>query len=61
MSLTTIQIEKMTREELKRYGSKGEKYDQIIKRLIELAKRHEFYERQKRILETEEFVPLDEI
>ena len=61
MTLTTIQIESSTREELKKYGIKGEKYDKIIKRLVEIAKRHEFYERQKRILETEEFVPLDKV
>ena len=61
MTLTTIQIETSTREELKKYGIKGEKYDEIIKRLVELARRQEFYERQKRILETEEFVPLDKI
>ena len=61
MALTTIQVETSTREELKKYGIKGEKYDKIIRRLVEIARRQEFYERQKRILETEEFVHLDKI
>jgi len=30
---TTIQIRKSTREKLKRFGHKGETYDQIIERL----------------------------
>jgi len=37
--LTTIQISKETREMLKSLGKKGETYDDIIRRLIELAKR----------------------
>ena len=37
--LTTIQISKETREMLKELGKKGETYDDIIRRLIELAKR----------------------
>ncbi len=36
--LTTIQISKETREMLKELGKKGETYDDIIRRLIELAK-----------------------
>jgi len=36
--LTTIQISKETREMLKELGRKGETYDDIIRRLIELAK-----------------------
>ena len=37
--LTTIQVTKETREMLKELGKKGETYDDIIRRLIELAKR----------------------
>ena len=58
---TTIQIKKETREELRQFGKKGETYDQLIHRLMEIAKRVEFFEDIDRILETEEFVPLDEI
>jgi len=61
MALTTIQLDTETREELKKYGMKSEKYDDILKRLMEIAKRHEFYERQKRILEDGGFVPLDKV
>ncbi len=39
--LTTIQISKETREMLKSLGKKGETYDDIIRRLIELARRVE--------------------
>ncbi|MFO7991764.1 MAG: hypothetical protein R6U61_05675 [Thermoplasmata archaeon] len=61
MSKTTIQIKKETREELRRFGREGETYDDVIKKLMETAKRTRFYEDIDRILETEEFVPLDEI
>jgi len=36
--LTTIQISKETREMLKELGKKGETYDDIIRRLIELVR-----------------------
>ncbi len=39
--MTTIQISKETREMLKQLGRKGETYDDIIRKLIELAKRVE--------------------
>ena len=60
-TLTTIQIQKETREELREFGKKGETYEQVIKKLMEIAKRVEFFEDIDRILETEEFVSLDEI
>jgi len=59
--VTTVLVKRETRDRLKKYGFKGETYDEIVNRLIETAERQMFYERQKRILETEEFVPLDEI
>jgi predicted CopG family antitoxin len=37
--ITTIQISKDTREELKKLGIKGETYDEIIKKLLKLAKK----------------------
>lgn len=59
--LTTIQIEKETREELKSLGQKGETYNEILERLIEYAEKHEFMERQYRILkQKDKFVSLDE-
>ena len=36
--LTTIQISKMTRDQLRVLGRKGETYDQVLNRLIELAR-----------------------
>ena len=59
--LTTIQLEKQTREELKKYGYKDETYDEIVLRLIELAKRQMFIERQNEILKSERFVSLEKI
>ena len=59
--MTTIQISKITREELRQLGTKGETYDQVIKRLMEAAKKMAFFEELDRIVETEEFVPLDEV
>ncbi len=38
---TTIQISTETRDELKTLGSKGETYDEIIKRLIKVYKKGE--------------------
>ena len=38
-NITTIQINKDTRDELKKLGMKGETYDEVIKRLLELAKK----------------------
>jgi hypothetical protein len=60
-SLTTIQLQKETREELREFGKKGETYEDVIKKLMEIAKRVEFFEDIDRILENEEFVSLDEI
>lgn len=60
-AVTTIQIDKKTREQLREFGKKGETYDQVIKKLMKVAKKVAFYEDIDRILETEEFVPLDEI
>ena len=58
---TTIPLTKETRDLLKRYGRKGETYDELIRRLLNVAEQVEFARRQKRILEEEEFVPLDQV
>jgi len=36
--LTTIQLSKEARDELKKMGTMGETYDDVIKRLVKLAK-----------------------
>ena len=59
--MTTIPLSKETRDDLKMCGFKEETYDEILQRLIELAKRQVFYNRQKQILEQEEFIPLEGI
>ena len=61
MSLTTIPVTPAVRDRLKRLASKGETYDALLRRLVADAEARLLYERAKRILETEEFVPLDEI
>ena len=58
---TTIPLTKETRDLLKRFGQKGETYDELIRRLLQVAEEVEFARRQKRILEEEEFVPLDQV
>ena len=35
---TTIQLSRETRDQLKELGKKGETYDEIIRRLLKLAK-----------------------
>jgi predicted CopG family antitoxin len=60
MSITTIPISTEVRDQLKRLASKGETYDDLLRRLVADARARLLYEREKRILETEEFVPLDE-
>jgi len=56
---TTIPLRKETRDLLKKYGRKGETYDQLICRLV--AEQFEFAEKQKQILADEEFTPLDKL
>jgi hypothetical protein len=58
---TTIPLSKETRDLLKRYGQKGETYDELIRRLLEIAEQVEFARKQRRILEEEEFVPLEQV
>ena len=58
---TTIPLSKETRDLLKKYGQKGETYDGLIRRLLEIAEQVEFTKRQRRILAEEEFVSLDQV
>lgn len=59
--ITTIPLKKKTRDQLKKFGRKGETYDTVINKLIMIAEQHEFYISQKRILDEEEFISIDEI
>jgi hypothetical protein len=58
---TTIPLSKETRDLLKRFGRKGETYDELVRRLLAIAEEVEFGERQKRILAEEEFISLDKV
>ncbi|MEK6988444.1 MAG: hypothetical protein AABX97_10240 [Candidatus Thermoplasmatota archaeon] len=60
MALTTIPVSTQLRDRLKRLATKGETYDKLLRRLVDDAEARILYEREKRILETEEFAPLDE-
>ena len=61
MATTTVSLRKQTKETLRRLGAKGQTYDEIIRELIEKASVKELDVRWNRILEEEEFIPLDEL
>lgn len=61
MATTTIPVSPEVRDRLRRLGGKGETYDAVLRRLLREVEENLLYERQKRILETTEFVPLDEV
>ena len=60
MRLTTIPVSKEIRDRLKGLASEGETYDDLLRRLIGDEEARLLYLREKRILETDEFIPLDE-
>ncbi len=61
MALTTIQIRKNTRDELKKIGRKGQTYDELITKLLRVAKKDMFFNELDKIADSEEFVSLDGI
>ena len=61
MEETTIQIKKITRENLKKIGRKGQTYDDIIENLLEIGKRVMFFDELDKIVDNEEFIPLDKL
>jgi predicted CopG family antitoxin len=58
---TTISLRRETKELLRKLGSKGQTYDDLIRELIERASIKELDARWNWILEEEEFIPLDEL
>ena len=60
-STTTVSLRKETKELLRKLGSKGQTYDEVIRELIEKASIKELDTRWNRILEDETFAPLDEL
>ncbi len=61
MTTTTVAVTYETKEMLRHLGEKGESYDVIIARLIKEASWKKLDERWNRILEEDEFIPLDEL
>jgi hypothetical protein len=62
MGITTIPLERETRERLRSFGRKGETYDQILRRLMSLAEYEGFMEKQyERLKDKDAFVSLDEL
>ena len=60
-ALTTIRIRKDTRDELKNMGRKGQTYDELIIKLLRIAKKDMFFNELNKIADSKEFVSLDEI
>ncbi len=59
---TTIQLDAGTKDKLKSMGKKGETYNEIILRLVDLAEYESFMRKQYQILDEEtEWVPLEEL
>ena len=58
---TTIQVSRDTRARLKKIGSKGQTYDEIIEKLLEIGQKVMFFNELDRISDNEEFVPLDQL
>ncbi len=59
--ITTISIHKETKEMLRKLGSKGRTYDDVIRELIERASIKELDERWNKILKDERFIPLNDL
>ena len=58
---TTISLRKETKDMLRKLGSKGQTYDDVIRELIERPSIKELDARWNRILEEEDCIPLDEL
>src|SRR3970282_251958 len=48
---TTLPVRKATRDRLRVFGRKGESYDDILRRLVEIAEKSAFVERQLGVFE----------
>ena len=59
--MTTISLRAETKDLLRKIGAKDQTYDQLIRELIERASIKELDARWNRILEEEEFVPLEKL
>ena len=59
MAYTRITVSAEVRDRLNRLAAKGETYDALLRRMVTEVEMRMLHDREKRILETEEFVPLD--
>ena len=59
MESTTISISTGTKELLRKMGEKGESYDVIIRKLLHEANWKVLDERWNKIVQNDEFIPLD--
>ncbi len=59
---TTVALSENTRDKLKSFGRKGDTYDDIICRMMEIVDRELYLDEvYRRLEEKEKFVPLDEL
>ena len=61
MANTTISINQETKNALLELGIKGETYDSIIRKLIKRYAWKKVDEKWNKILENDEFIPLEEL
>jgi len=59
--MTTIAVSMETKETLRLIGEKDESYECIVRRLIKEAGLKKLDDRWNRILEKNDFIPLDEL
>ena len=57
METTTIQLNKKTKEQISSFGMKGESYDDIIKRIYNLAVKEQLKEF---LLSSEDTIPIED-
>ncbi len=61
MTTTTVAVTHETKELLRQLGEMGESYDDVINKLIKEASWKKLDARWNKILEEDEFIPLDEL
>ncbi len=57
MDITTIQLSKKTKEKISSFGKKGESYDEILRRIYDLAVKEHLREF---LMSEEGFIPIEE-
>jgi hypothetical protein len=61
MGNTTIAVTQETKKALQQLGTKGETYDSIIKKLLNRSAWKKLDEKWNKILNEDEFIPLNEL